>query len=436
VYDEAMCAKVDSALLTQISKQIPGKAPTAVLVVSDDWCALDTQLCDAIVARHKANPSRHRMAFCQAPPGLAGLVIDCELVHELAKGTSTAGSWWNTIGGLLGYHPMKPQMDAIAKDICVAIPATVRDTLMRCTGDDANFRGVLQHHLHTGDQQEAHACNQLSALQWCEHVATHAAHLAHPLAPERIDIDASRLAQEQIPVLAEQIARLCEQHPATTLCLQLGACTGMGNWPALLDVARASGIWAVYVRVDHEAMLIDSLAGDASMLEALLAARIDLLSVDLPGDSEQRWAATADREATWAAMQRLLDRVHARSCNGELPTRWLAAHMPKLTHTLADMELFYDRWMLACGTAVIDGCNQHALPRPAQVCARELWSRVRLGSIATEQSWQTDLDGTGLDRNGLSQTAPRQTAPRQTMVFDGTQANVPAAQAQPFEGAI
>lgn len=469
VYDELLCPKVDSQLIEQLctmerernpQQEAQGTAPTALLLVGDDWCALDTDLCAQVIRRHQANPTRHRVTFTQAPPGLCGIVVDCALVHEFAQQQHTAGSWWSTLGGMLGYYPSKPQMDAIAKDICVAIPSHVRDTLLRCACDDANFR-----HIFARAVASDAAALQWSASQWCEHVQRimkHVAQLAHHdashqhtanapehqthLLPERVSLDARALTNEDLPSVVERVARMCEQQPALTLSVDVGEQAGNVNWPALIDACVTAGVWAVHLRMharefaestlhEHASQGQASQTGD-DLLATLLAAPIDLLSVALPGDSEESfsasWQASSSqassaqassstyRESVWNALQLLLDRVHAKSAPGSLPTRWLAAHMPKSKATLADMELFYDRWMLACGCAVIEGEGEYALPLPAHVLERRSWSTL-------------DLSASPLRASAAGRGTTQHAQPAQHAVFDGRTSHDATSQ---LEGAI
>jgi hypothetical protein len=122
----------------------------------------------------------------------------------------------------------------------------------------------------------------------------------------------------------------------------------------------------------------------------------------------------------WNALQLLLDRVHAKSASGSLPTRWLAAHMPKSKATLADMELFYDRWMLACGCAVIEGEGEYALPLPAHVLERRAWSTL-------------DLSASPLRASAAGRGTTQHAQPAQHAVFDGRTSHDATSQ---LEGAI
>jgi hypothetical protein len=377
-YDELLCPTVDATLLEQAKQELAGegeaaRTPHAVLLVGDDWCALDPALCERVVARHAENPVRHRMAFSQAPPGLCGLLVDCDLVRELAE--SKSSPWWRTLGGMLGYHPMKPQMDAIAKDICVAVDASVRDVVLRCTADDANFVRVMR----AAEREDASALEAWDAKAWATFVAGWVGSevmqpLPERLVPERVVINASTLDEHELPGLAHELARWCERQPALALTVRVGR--GEANWAALVDAAKASGVWAVHVRCDWTMLL------EEGMLDAVLGMPIDLLSVDLPGDSAQAFGDEATRERAWGVLQQWIDTTAARTPAGQLPRRWLAAHMPKTQATLGEMELFFDRWLLGCGTAVLHGQGELALPEPGFVRARGAWSTLGLGAAA------------------------------------------------------
>jgi hypothetical protein len=399
VYDELLCAPVDAQLLGRV-RELTGvgdttsEASLSLLLVGDDWCCVDTRLCERVVERHLSNPSRHRMVFTQAPPGLCGLVIDSELVRELALAPGSA--WWRTLGGMLGYCPMHPQMDAIAKDICVPIEASLRDTLLRCTGDDANFGRVMRaalredgSALHTWDAARWSAC----ARGWLEASDTHPT-------PEVATIDARGMDEMDLPRLVAEVASLCSQQPALTLCVQVEG--WQSNWPALIDAARSAGVWAVQVRCNDSVLREGTPQARGAQREAaevLASLPIDLLCVELPGDSVQSWGSEEERTQAWESLQSYLDRTipkqsahqampakptQAKPNPAPLPRRWLVPQMPKLRtttqDTLMDMELFVDRWLLACGTAVVRGEGELALPLPRSVVARQAWSRFVLRS--------------------------------------------------------
>lgn len=117
---------------------------------------------------------------------------------------------------------------------------------------------------------------------------------------------------------------------------------------------------------------------------------IDVVSVDLPGDSREVWRARCGedtRDQAWGALQEFLDEREKRS-GGGLPCTWLVPRITRCDATLDEVEGFYDRWISACGACVIDpprmveGVRRWesvpALPAPADVAERRAWSHLRI----------------------------------------------------------
>ena len=107
----------------------------AAVVCGPDWALLDPALADAVVARCLERPSEHRFTFTQAPPGLAPCVIERTLAEEMASQAPGAGPI-ASMGGLLGYVPVAPVSDPIAKDVCVHVEPLVRDAGVRFIPDE------------------------------------------------------------------------------------------------------------------------------------------------------------------------------------------------------------------------------------------------------------------------------------------------------------
>lgn len=337
----------------------------AALLVGADWSLVDPALTDAIIARHREDPKNFRLVFTQAAPGLCGSLISREMTQEIAQSSRGLGSM-ASIGALLGYLPVFPQVDPIAKPSCVLVPPVVRDLYQRIIADDpAGIRAIstacaaLGDCITTADAESiARAIDSAPRLRmprelviesttrrlsrglrdtWSSSVPpdldlslAHAQLVLQALGPERASVAVS-IAGRGDPLLSSRgiaLARTC----------------------------RAAGIAALHLRTD--------LNVDPARVEALLDecrdVPIDILSVDVLAEKAETYAAITGTDAL-ARVQANVSRLIAMrglSDHG-LPTPFIVPRMTRCDLVYEEVEPFYDRWTHESGCAVLD-----PLPRP------------------------------------------------------------------------
>src|SRR5690606_15535704 len=98
-------------------------AVAEVLLVDPAAALVDPDLIDRIV-QHAAEQQEVEIAFTQAAPGLAGVLLRRSLVERLAK-------IHLHVGRLLHYMPDQPMPDPIAGPGCVDVPTRVARTIGR-----------------------------------------------------------------------------------------------------------------------------------------------------------------------------------------------------------------------------------------------------------------------------------------------------------------
>ncbi len=360
----------------------------AAALVGADWIALDSARMNEVIERYRGDPVQNRLTFSQAAAGLCGCVVDRSIVADMAK----ARGPWASIGAILGYHPHSPKNDPIAKDPCVKVPVTMRDLLLRCTWDDANFRAAwsrCETAGASGEQLTRRLHEQLQSLA-----------RDGRLVPEVLEIDLKNVREDQASLVLQHVRRTMQTQPA--LAITLLSHGGEGPWRIIADVARTMGA-AVHVRFSHMALQ----DGDASLTDAL-DLRLDAISLDLPGDSEATWqraCLSPAREMVWEAIQTFLDERAKRTVS--LPHTWLVPRLEKRDAVLDDIDSFVDRWLLTAGACVIDppatADRIEPLPVPAAVRERDAWSRLRLDMT------RDVVRAAGAQRIALP--APRSTSP-------------------------
>ncbi|MBL0922395.1 MAG: DUF115 domain-containing protein, partial [Phycisphaerales bacterium] len=136
IYDEAMAPEAAAPAMERLNID-------AALVVGGGWALVDPALCDEVMERHLEQPDRRRIAFSQAAPGLCGCVVDRHVMGDLAQSAARAGAF-ASLGGLLGYLPIRPKADAIAMPVCVQVDPAARDVGLRLIGDTSAGAALLE----------------------------------------------------------------------------------------------------------------------------------------------------------------------------------------------------------------------------------------------------------------------------------------------------
>ncbi|MEM8834348.1 MAG: 6-hydroxymethylpterin diphosphokinase MptE-like protein [Planctomycetota bacterium] len=332
-YDEAFDpVALDDALRAHASEA------EALLILGADWVELDNTLTQAVIARHIENPSVNPIAFCQAPPGLAPLAIDRMLVRALAAAQREHNPFAH-VGGLLGYVPVRPQTDPIAKHACVPIEPHIRDAHRTFIpgGERINFIIDVTHNGDTLPFDTLH--NVIS------HTASHGGTLTIGTGAHALD--------------GHLVGHDPLDHP---------------ELESLLRSARDAGIDAIHLRT--------ALHTSPDRAHAL-ASLVDIVSVDA-----HAWNADTYRMLTGTEQQPMRDAVNvlleARDTTHGYHTPWVCMRIARRDEVYSEIETFYDRWLLAAGHAVIDPpppglINQRieALPIPAHT-RRQLEQSTRL----------------------------------------------------------
>ncbi|MBM4107399.1 MAG: DUF115 domain-containing protein [Phycisphaerae bacterium] len=365
----------------------------AVVPVGADWCLVDAVLVDGVVSRYRERPDRHRVTFTLAPPGLAACAVDLSVVRELARGQASVGVF-ATLGGLLGYNPIAPRLDPIAKGECVHVSPRVRDLQERVVADDAHGRRLVRGAIEAlGEGWVSARADEIAGaversgrggparLIHLEITTRRARSIGPDLAEApgaRSDMDEAHLGEIMAPLLT----------PGDRVGVTLG---GAGDpllhprWRAIVERLLSMGVAGVHLRTD--------LSGEQVDPGALLDAGLDVISVDVLADTAAAYAALTGTDRFGVVTHNLGALVERRGepTLGLHPT-WIVPRLTRCDGAYPDQESFFVRWLVGVGAALVDpmpagrapGPERIAtLPTPATLAAREAREVVRVLSDAT-----------------------------------------------------
>jgi len=118
-------------------------ATDAVLCLPPAAPLFDPALADRMIEEREAAGDEVRIMFTQAPPGIAGLLLDADVVHELVEKNIPPG--W-----IFAYKPDDPAKDLIFQSCCCEIPAPLRYATGRLVADtrrsSARVSAILEAH--------------------------------------------------------------------------------------------------------------------------------------------------------------------------------------------------------------------------------------------------------------------------------------------------
>lgn len=335
-YDEAFAPLSTRRALRELGAD-------ACLIVGADWSLINPGLIDRTIDRFREG---HKLAFAQAPPGLAGCILSRSIVEDLASSELGAHA---TIGGLLGYQPLAPRSDPIARSECIAAEPPVRDLGLRCIPDAEPLRRMLERTDPGAD---------LAAL--ASALAAHADRNPDPLPPHiTLELCTGRMTSglrgrwlrgegehAERPILDPALAHRLFREIArvrSDACITFAGAGDPLLHPDGLDLiaaAKEAGIASVHLRTDLLAPTAASLVGSPA----------DVISVDLMAEDAATYRRIMGVDRFADARQNLERLIAARS--GLRP--WIVPRMTRCEAALPGMERFYDRWLLASGACVID----------------------------------------------------------------------------------
>lgn len=383
VFDEAFDAELAMAAIN-------ASHAAAVVPIGADWALVDAAMIDACIERHEQNPAAMGLVFTPAAPGLAVCVVGAPLVGELAEKGATAGAF-GTIGALLGYIPIAPQADPIARHACVPASTAARDCTERLIADTPAGVDAIRWVMHELGARGATASS--------ESIASALAARARVFSPEILTLSLTNqrrtrgLRDAWLGVPGNTGLALDRAVGAIDTFMRADGRTREGvvvslegagdpllhaRWREVVAHARSAGVAAVHLRTE--------LLCDPHTLELVRDAAIDVLSVDLLADTPE----TYQRITGLAEHARVVENVECLLAprDGGRGPAWIVPRLTRCDAVYREIERFYDRWLMRAGWCVIDpapraieGERIAPLPRPGGVEARDLSTRAFVEAI-------------------------------------------------------
>jgi len=399
VYDE----QVEIGLLARVmsDRGIDGCA-----IVGADWAMIDPELVDETVLRYRHQESEKRIAFSQAVPGIGTMVIDRMTIESLAKNVDQPGAARNhfaTLGALVGYIPITPQFDPIAKGMCVEVSPAARDLGIRVIGDSADRQAMLRRAYQSIDGPAIEARGQA-----CIEALRGAAKKLDRACPRTIVLEtcSGRLASGQwglwkrnsIEPIERPVLSIAQAHTVFAQACALRddvtvVFDGVGDplmhpdAMGLIQLAKEDGVGCVELRTD--------LLREGIEAKELLESGVDILSVDLLADTHKTYAMLTGQDRldqVYGRMQGIFDEMHSEALNRV----WFVPRIMRCDVVYGEIEQFFDKWLMLCGSAVIDPLPEHMTDQ-----------RIRRLPIPLDRQKQLDrstmyiqCDGAVVDRNG------------------------------------
>lgn len=352
-YDELLGSKAIAAAMKE-------HAADAAVLLGGDWPLHDPALSSAALELHLKHPQAMQMVFNQAPPGISGVALGRELADQFA---ATLGGG---IGTLMAYHPRKPQADPIGKDICVQVPAEVRNCGRRFIYDVACGRRLVEAvarelgaKLEAADAAGVATAVRQVAKREPEQMRGLPREVTLELTARRLVngplVPQSRVRLDRADMPPDAAIRLIEQLKGEETLLTLG---GLGDallhehWAEVVTAAAKAGVLGIGVETD--------LLVGADVLAKLLELPVDVVSVRLNADSAATYAKVMGCERFEEAHKNLVWLLNERNRRaaagkGQVGVPWIVPRLTKTPDTLGDIEGFFDRWTYFAGWAVIEG---------------------------------------------------------------------------------
>jgi hypothetical protein len=319
---------------------------------------IDASLVDSMIEYFESQAGATRLVFAQAPPGLTPVILDRQLLAELAPTGQPPGV-------LLAYHPDRATADLTGREACHRPSAAIIEASGRLLADTT--RGV-QRLSRLIDQ----GASNWSAEQIASALLKGGSHLDD--GPDEIEIEltthdprpATRLltpgeaeSGKRGPIDLDVIRRMGEAiRGRDDVRIVLGGFGDPCQHPRFGEVCRIlrqAGAAAIAVRTT-------ALSDDAAIESAMFETPVDVIEVPLDADTAKTYQLVHGVDAFDRVVARIERWADLRIAKSQVRPLVVPSFI-KSTHSLHEMESFYDRWIRRVGMAVIRGYNHCARQR-------------------------------------------------------------------------
>lgn len=336
----------------------------ALLIVPPAAPLLDPALADRMIDHRRTATEGVRLVFTQSPPGVAGILLDADLVHELAEKRIP-------VGWLFAYQPDHPRKDLVFLDGCLDVPVELRHAGGRLVADTQRAMGALAELL------AAHEYLDLAGLgQWLNRRERET---IEPL-PRELEIELTTDDPYPSALLRPRGARIPARGPIDVATVRRAVDEIMRFDDALVvlggfgDPLRHSGFAEVLGAIRAAGpggtgpfgLAVRTTGVDLSddVTEALISHGVDVLMVTLDAWTPDGYGclqspadpAAASLEHVRRRMERVgeLCRDHGSARPIVLP------EMTKARENVHELEAFHDGWLRRLGAVCISGVGHYA----------------------------------------------------------------------------
>lgn len=360
-YDEFVDCRALAGLLDTVDVDAD-----AVLCVPPDAPLLSPELSDGMIDLLASTMDDSRMIFCQAPPGLSGLLLQNDLIREV-------GGQNMPIGWVFSYKPDMPQKDLIFLPCCYEVPPELRYAAGRLVCDtDRSVRRVM-------DLMKDHPGADARTIgTWLQN--RDAVHLDER--PREIEIELTTADPFPENLLRPRGDRVPSREPISTetveaitreLCEDDDALIVLGGFgdplrhPRFVDVLSA--IRRVTQATGHASSIglcVRTAGVDLSdaVIDGLIEHGVDVLQVTLDAWTPELYDtvhACEPRDGTM--LERVCARLDQLSRRREVLRSVRPILVPdfvKAKDNLHEMDAFHNGWIRRHGAVSITGYSHHA----------------------------------------------------------------------------
>ena len=396
-----------------------------VLHIHSHSLFLDVDMTTALIHHHLHKNNEMRVTYTPSAPGLSGIVLRADIVHEMAQ--KHAMPWQ-----LLAYDPKNPTFDTLIRDACMQVdPALSKIPNRFCVDTDRSFelaRRLLEE-TDKGTSGQGDKVNDapLLTLSPCHLVTLSSAALAlaaaRTIAPGVKDFSATSPFPRELEIeltgkrlttppgsvpalLRESRGQLSPAHWTRWLDAQqfpddlLLTFAGDGDpllyesLPEILRAARRANPLSICVQTD--------LANDnlQPLLTALDENLLDVLSITTYGHTAATYAKVANANLHPQLQKNLATLAPITSAKGGIPL--VIPRLLKVRDTIPELEPFFDSWLQLTGWALLDYPTDRAaqipfagvvdMSPPKRRPCRRLWDRLLLRANGTAVACDQDMN--------------------------------------------
>jgi len=356
-FDEFTDPRVLSGLLGDVTAD-------AVLSVPAAAALIDPVLADRIIEHADQAGDEIRLTFTQAPPGLAGVLLKADLIHELREKSTP-------LGWVFAYQPDVPRKDLIFQPCCCEIPLELRYAVGRLIADTDRTMEAIAALLRDHPDPDLVTVGTWLAVREASYV---------PPVPREVEIELTTDDPHPDAMLRPRGARLARRGPIDSrsvhevvraVCRYDDALVVLGGFGdplrhprfnEILETVRAAvpdgpGPYGLAVRTTAADLTEEHIA-------ALIRHRVDVLQVLLDAwspDLYGRLQSPGDPSAV--SLENLRRRIEQVTALRQRATSVMPIVLPTMTKALDnlhELDEFHDGWMRRLGAVLIAGYGHYA----------------------------------------------------------------------------